>query len=335
MAGIGRLAPLVSVRVHLALFTGGAVGVGGGLLGLGGAEFRLPLLVAAFRYDLPQAIAINVVVTLVTVVAGAAARLAVPGASLAALEPMAPMAASVAAGSVVGAFAGSTWVGRVSVRALQRAVRFLLVSIGALLVIEGLWSWPDSATATGGPGQVALGVIAGLAIGVVASLLGVAGGELIIPTLVYGFGAEIHVAGTLSLLISVPTLLVSLWRQRAALAGPGGLWPVVLPMWIGSVAGAAIGGALTRTFPADWLKLILGAVLIGSALHVFGIHSVSRWRKLAMTLSARNLLKGRVVGVMRGATTAHVKIDIGGGTIITASITNEAVDDLAVAAGGG
>ncbi|MCI0346953.1 MAG: sulfite exporter TauE/SafE family protein, partial [Chloroflexi bacterium] len=239
--------------MHLALFTGGAVGVGGGLLGLGGAEFRLPLLVAAFRYDLPQAIAINVVVTLVTVVAGAAARLAVPGASLAALEPMAPMAASVAAGSVVGAFAGSTWVGRVSVRALQRAVRFLLVSIGALLVIEGLWSWPDSATATGGPGQVALGVIAGLAIGVVASLLGVAGGELIIPTLVYGFGAEIHVAGTLSLLISVPTLLVSLWRQRAALAGPGGLWPVVLPMWIGSVAGAAIGGALTRTFPADWL----------------------------------------------------------------------------------
>jgi molybdopterin-binding protein len=46
-----------------------------------------------------------------------------------------------------------------------------------------------------------------------------------------------------------------------------------------------------------------------------------------MKLSARNVLKGTVVEVTKGATTAHVKIDIGG-TIITASITNEAVDDL-------
>jgi molybdopterin-binding protein len=37
---------------------------------------------------------------------------------------------------------------------------------------------------------------------------------------------------------------------------------------------------------------------------------------------------GRVVGVQKGQTTAHVKIDIGNGVIVTASITNEAVDDL-------
>ena len=47
-----------------------------------------------------------------------------------------------------------------------------------------------------------------------------------------------------------------------------------------------------------------------------------------MKLSARNMIKGRVVDVTRGATTAHVRIDVGGGTVITASITNEAVDDL-------
>ena len=47
-----------------------------------------------------------------------------------------------------------------------------------------------------------------------------------------------------------------------------------------------------------------------------------------MKLSARNQLKGRVVEIRRGATTAHVRIDIGNGVIITASITNEAVDDL-------
>ncbi len=52
-----------------------------------------------------------------------------------------------------------------------------------------------------------------------------------------------------------------------------------------------------------------------------------------MKLSARNLIKGRVVEVTRGATTAHVRIDVGGGTVITASITNEAVDDLKLTRG--
>jgi molybdopterin-binding protein len=51
---------------------------------------------------------------------------------------------------------------------------------------------------------------------------------------------------------------------------------------------------------------------------------------LMMRLSARNQLKGRIVAVQKGQTTAHVRIDIGNGVVVTASITNEAVDDLAL-----
>lgn len=47
-----------------------------------------------------------------------------------------------------------------------------------------------------------------------------------------------------------------------------------------------------------------------------------------MKLSARNSLKGTIVEVKKGQTTAHVRIDIGGGAIVTSSITNEAVDEL-------
>jgi molybdopterin-binding protein len=53
-----------------------------------------------------------------------------------------------------------------------------------------------------------------------------------------------------------------------------------------------------------------------------------------MKLSARNVLKGKIVEVTKGQTTAHVRLDIGGGAIVTASITNEAVDELKLAAGG-
>ena len=50
-------------------------------------------------------------------------------------------------------------------------------------------------------------------------------------------------------------------------------------------------------------------------------------------LSARNQLRGQVVEVRKGQTTAHVRIDIGNGVMITSSITNEAVDDLGIAMG--
>ena len=52
-----------------------------------------------------------------------------------------------------------------------------------------------------------------------------------------------------------------------------------------------------------------------------------------MKLSARNQLKGKIVEVRKGSTTAHVRIDVGNGVIVTSSITNEAVDDLGLAAG--
>lgn len=51
-----------------------------------------------------------------------------------------------------------------------------------------------------------------------------------------------------------------------------------------------------------------------------------------MKISARNLLKGKIVEVTKGATTAHVKIDIGG-TVVTASITNQSVEELGLETG--
>jgi molybdopterin-binding protein len=53
-----------------------------------------------------------------------------------------------------------------------------------------------------------------------------------------------------------------------------------------------------------------------------------------MRISARNQIKGTVIEVKKGATTSHIRVDIGGGQIVTASITNEAVDDLGIKAKG-
>jgi len=53
-----------------------------------------------------------------------------------------------------------------------------------------------------------------------------------------------------------------------------------------------------------------------------------------MKLSARNKLKGKIIEVKKGATTAHVRLEIAPGQVVTASITNEAVEELGLKAGG-
>jgi molybdopterin-binding protein len=52
-----------------------------------------------------------------------------------------------------------------------------------------------------------------------------------------------------------------------------------------------------------------------------------------MRLSARNQIKGKIIEVKKGATTAHVRVEIAPGQVITASITNEAVEELGLKAG--
>ncbi len=52
-----------------------------------------------------------------------------------------------------------------------------------------------------------------------------------------------------------------------------------------------------------------------------------------MKISARNILPGRVVAVTKGATTAHVKVELSDGLMVTSSITNEAIDDLVLKVG--
>ncbi len=53
-----------------------------------------------------------------------------------------------------------------------------------------------------------------------------------------------------------------------------------------------------------------------------------------MKISARNKLPGKVIEVVKGATTAHVRIEVASGQVVTAAITNEAVDELGLAVGG-
>ena len=108
----------------------------------------------------------------------------------------------------------------------------------------------------------------GFGIGVVASLLGVAGGELLIPTLVLLFGADIKLAGSLSLAVSLPTMLVGFTRysRDRSFAVLGRNRGFVLAMAAGSVVGSFLGGRLLGVVPSSVLLPLLAAILLVLAI---------------------------------------------------------------------
>jgi uncharacterized protein len=241
----------------------------GGLIGLGGAEFRLPVLVGPLRYSPRQAVPLNLAVSIITI--GAALVIRSRTLSFAPVAPYAPAIAALITGAVIAAWAGTALFGRLSDARLEQMILGLLLVIGVALIVEGFLPGGAPALLPASTNVwIATGLIFGLTIGLISSLLGVAGGEVIIPTLVFAYGADIKTAGTASLLISLPTVATGIARyarQRAYTSTS--LAETVAPMGLGSVIGVVVGGLLVGFVSSSVLKGALGLILIASAWRTF------------------------------------------------------------------
>lgn len=186
--------------------------------------------------------------------------------------PLAVPIVVMIAGALITAWVGPGIASRMSNARLEDVILVLLVAVGTMLMVESFLPAATSALVPETLWPVAaftLGI--GIGIGLVSSLLGVAGGELIVPSFLFAFGVPVKVAGTASLVVSLPTVAVGIvrWARRGAFADRTALRDTVLPMAVGSVIGAVIGGLLVGVVAAEVLKLGLGVVLIVSAIRVF------------------------------------------------------------------
>lgn len=254
-------------RAGWAFGAGACVGILGGLIGLGGAEFRLPLLIGVFGFVALQAVIVNKAMSLLVVLVALPARLmSIPYDSVA---PYWYVVVNLLAGSLVGAWIGATWATRMRSATLYKVLAGLLVLIAATLA----WThFADTEPLALDPAlRTILGVIAGVGIGIVAALMGVAGGELLIPTIVLLFAVDIKIAGSLSLAVSLPTMLVAFIRYSrdnsfAVLAANKSF---VLAMAAGSIAGTLLGGLLLGVVATAVLIPLLVALLLASAVKVW------------------------------------------------------------------
>lgn len=156
----------------LVVFGAGAgIGVLGGLIGLGGAEFRLPLLIGVFGFVALQAVILNKAMSLVVVLTALPARLlALPFGDVAAHWAV---VLNLLTGTLIGAWLGAGWATRMQSRTLYHVLAVLLGAIAIMLAAShfGHFGGLELPTIV----RIVAAVIAGVGIGVVAALMGVAG----------------------------------------------------------------------------------------------------------------------------------------------------------------
>lgn len=269
---------LSKFRLIDAFTSGTAVGSLGGLIGLGGAEFRLPLLIGLFGFPVLEAVVLNKAFSFIVVASALPFRAnAVPWASVAASWFI---IVNILAGSLVGAWVGAGIATRLQTRTLRRTIAMLLVTMALLLLLS-------PAATTFRPVMdswflTVAGVFAGFVIGSIAAFLGVAGGELTIPTLVILFGLEVTLAGSLSLVISLPTMAIGLARysQDNSFRVITDNRRFTLVMATGSVVGTFIGSRMLDVIPHSSLIPLLAVILGVSAIKLWNHHARSVGAKL-------------------------------------------------------
>ena len=269
------------------LTSGLVVGVLGGLIGLGGSEFRLPLLVGIFGYRVLPAIVLNLAVSLTTVVFSFLFRLwVIPFEQI---IDHGIIILNILLGSLVGSYAGVRLATRAPERLLYLAVVILLVGLSFILMTHD-WLFSNHPLRISNAVQFILGLMAGVGIGIVSSMLGVAGGELIIPTIVLLYGVNIKLSGSLSLAISIPTVLLGLlhYYQNRNLTNLRKEIAFITWMSTGSIVGAFIGTYWLGFVSSAFLHVFLGMILLFSAWKMWRSHVTATSGKVVSPSSLRS-----------------------------------------------
>ena len=235
---------------------GGIIGLLAGLVGLGGAEERMPFMLYYLRLSMEEMITANLLISFGVSSLNLAVRLQSGVWSNVSIYPTLAMIV----GSIPGAYVGASLSHRVSKQALKRfiAILFSIVIARVLYAIIVGGTSPQTGISTF---DLALSLLGGVGVGIISGSVGVAGGEYRIPFLTYLIGLSLKIAGTASQLVSLPTIVVAIWRHKRL-----GFWTrpslkTAAILGIPSVIGAAISGFLVAGLATTYIEIVFVLLL--------------------------------------------------------------------------
>ncbi|MBO3797705.1 MAG: sulfite exporter TauE/SafE family protein [Thermoproteota archaeon] len=245
-------------RLLTCMFSGFLIGLASGLLGVGGGEFRIPVLLYLLQTPVLLSIVTNLFIGLLTVSVSFTVRYQAGLITFSAIN----MGLLMSSGSIIGGYIGANLSGKINESLLRKFLILLLIAAGLRMVLDPLIEWEPLSIPLTHPMETFLSILVGLLIGIVSGLLGVAGGEYRIPALIYLFGLPVKTAGTVSLLVSIPTILAGFMKHwRIGHLNNYGV-AVGLIMGSASVVGSYIGASFVTAASEGFLKMLLGIVLL-------------------------------------------------------------------------
>jgi uncharacterized membrane protein YfcA len=185
----------------LGFLSGIVIGVAAGLIGVGGGEFRIPVLLHVLRLPVKVAAGANTVIGFFVVVLSVARRW---GQQRLTNDDL-TLGAVMALASILGAIIGARQAHRLSTPILKWVICVYLLAVGIWMIAEGLAQSEHSLIEPKGWLRWVLAALVSFVIAAASGALGVAGGEMRIPALMYLFAMPVKTAGTISLIASIPT----------------------------------------------------------------------------------------------------------------------------------
>lgn len=248
-----------SIRHDVVASASGLItGVAAGFVGVGGGEFRIPVLVSLLRLPLKLAGGVNLVVGLFTVALGAWRRWGSRALAQDDLVLMAVMGLVSLAGAAVGVANRE----RMDVRPLKIVFCVYLLVIGVWMVYESVTAAEHVLLQPAGIARWSLAGLVGFLIAAISGVLGVAGGEMRIPALLYLFGVPVVEAGTISLAVSIPTVAAGALTDRRLGGLPNAAVRLAVVTGIASALGVLIGASLVAYADQHVIKGTLGVILL-------------------------------------------------------------------------
>ncbi|MEM3770532.1 MAG: sulfite exporter TauE/SafE family protein [Candidatus Bathyarchaeia archaeon] len=242
-----------------ALVFGILLGAAAGLIGVGGGEFRTPILLYIIGLPVLTAIAVNLLVGLLTVAVSFFRRFQLGLLNAHSVN----IALIMSATSIIGAYVGALLTDKIPEKPLKRLLAAFLIIVGLKIGLEPFIHIPFTFTFVLGFWEESfLAALTGSVIGIISGTLGVAGGEFRIPALIYIFSLDIVAAGTASLLVSIPTVASGFLKHQNMGHMNRNATIIAIAMGLGSVLGAFIGASYAGVVEKEILKVLLGAILI-------------------------------------------------------------------------